>query len=114
MMLLLLEDWVSDDEDEVEPIPKVEKKTVIPTTTKKDILIDIQYSCPKTSHPSAYKHMAPRLVLMKTGLKSVNTARPVNTVRSVNIGRPFSTARSFNMLGLLICSPKSLVHYARP
>ncbi|GKA27884.1 hypothetical protein Tco_0714052 [Tanacetum coccineum] len=38
--------------------------------------------------------MAPRAVLMKTGLKTVNIARPVNTVRSVNIGRPFSTARS--------------------
>ncbi|GJW08212.1 putative ribonuclease H-like domain-containing protein [Tanacetum coccineum] len=37
--------------------------------------------------------MAPRAVLMKTGLKSFNTARPVNTVRSVNTGRPFSTAR---------------------
>ncbi|GJY44803.1 hypothetical protein Tco_0433016 [Tanacetum coccineum] len=37
--------------------------------------------------------MAPRAVLMKIGLKSVNTARPVNTVRSVNTGRPFSTAR---------------------
>ncbi|GJU58724.1 hypothetical protein Tco_1236490 [Tanacetum coccineum] len=34
----------------------------------------------KTSHPSAHKHMAPRAVLMKTGLKSINTARPVNTV----------------------------------
>ncbi|GJY14739.1 hypothetical protein Tco_0385161 [Tanacetum coccineum] len=74
----------------------------------------IQYSCPnqqrkrivsgnnynkkdndyysKTSHSSAHKHMAPRAVLMKTGLKSVNTARPVNTVRSVNTGRPFCTA----------------------
>ncbi|GJZ63623.1 hypothetical protein Tco_0620044 [Tanacetum coccineum] len=37
--------------------------------------------------------MAQRAVLMKTGLKSFNTARPVNTVRSVNTGRPFSTAR---------------------
>ncbi|GKC21267.1 hypothetical protein Tco_1023417 [Tanacetum coccineum] len=36
--------------------------------------------------------MAPRVVLMKTGLKSVNTARPVNTV---NTGRPFNTARPF-------------------
>ncbi|GJS34618.1 putative ribonuclease H-like domain-containing protein [Tanacetum coccineum] len=27
----IIEDWVSDDEDDVEPIPKVEKKTVIPT-----------------------------------------------------------------------------------
>ncbi|GKB22035.1 hypothetical protein Tco_0855958 [Tanacetum coccineum] len=51
-----------DDEDEVELFP----------------------SCPKTAHSSAHKHMAPRAVLMKTGLKSVNTARPVNTVRSVN------------------------------
>ncbi|GJR42509.1 ribonuclease H-like domain-containing protein [Tanacetum coccineum] len=32
----IIEDWVSDDEDDVEPIPKVEKKTVIPTATKKE------------------------------------------------------------------------------
>ncbi|GJQ95082.1 putative ribonuclease H-like domain-containing protein [Tanacetum coccineum] len=164
----IIEDWVSDDEDDDEPNPKVEKKTVIPTATKKEFVKPekpvkrsvryaemymsqrprgnqrnwngqksnqlgcnfvfnnkacficgsfdhIQYSCPnqqrkrivsrnnynkkdndyysKTSHPSAHKHMAPRAVLMKTGLKSVNTARPVNTVRSVNTGRPFSTAR---------------------
>ncbi|GJR21977.1 putative ribonuclease H-like domain-containing protein [Tanacetum coccineum] len=44
----------------------------------------------------AHKHMAPRAVFMKTGLKFVNTARPINTVRSVNTGRPFSTARSDN------------------
>ncbi|GJV03923.1 hypothetical protein Tco_1337492 [Tanacetum coccineum] len=36
--------------------------------------------------------MAPRAVLMKTGLKSINIARPVNTIRSVNTDRPFSTA----------------------
>ncbi|GKB39570.1 reverse transcriptase domain-containing protein [Tanacetum coccineum] len=103
----IIEDWVSDDEDEVEPIPKVEKKTVIPTATKKDY--------PKTSHPSAYKHIAPKAVLMKTGLKSVNTARPVNTVRSVNTGRPFSTARSFNIVRpSYTAHPKSIVHCARP
>ncbi|GJR91162.1 putative ribonuclease H-like domain-containing protein [Tanacetum coccineum] len=164
----IIEDWVSDDEDDDEPNPKVEKKTVIPTATKKEFVKPekpvkrsvryaemyrsqrprgnqrnwngqksnqlgcnfvfnnkacfncgsfdhIQYSCPnqqrkrivsgnnynkkdndyysKTSHSSAHKHMAPRAVLMKTGLKSVNTARPVNTVRSVNTDRPFSTAR---------------------
>ncbi|GKA52635.1 putative ribonuclease H-like domain-containing protein [Tanacetum coccineum] len=128
----IIEDWVSDDEDEVEPIPKVEKKTVIPTATKKEFVKPetpvrrsvryaemyrsqrprgnqrnwngqksnqlgcnfvfnnkacfiygsfdhIQYSCPKISHPSAHKHMAPRAVLMKTGLKSVNTVRPSYT-----------------------------------
>ncbi|GJV51203.1 hypothetical protein Tco_1446944 [Tanacetum coccineum] len=164
----IIEDWVSDDEDEVEPIPKVEKKTVIPTATKKEFVKPekpvrrsvryaemyrsqrprgnqrnwngqksnqlgcnfvfnnkacficgsfdhIQYSCPKTSHPSAHKHMAPRAVLMKTGLKSVNTARPVNTVRSVNTGRPFSTARSFNTVRpSYTAHPKSTVHCARP
>ncbi|GJT54897.1 hypothetical protein Tco_0989951 [Tanacetum coccineum] len=43
--------------------------------------------------PNVHKHMAPRAVLMKTGLKTVNTARPVKSVRSVNTVRPFSTAR---------------------
>ncbi|GJW28787.1 putative ribonuclease H-like domain-containing protein [Tanacetum coccineum] len=37
--------------------------------------------------------MVPRAVLMKTGLKTVNNAKPVNIVRSVNTARPFSTAR---------------------
>ncbi|GKE47242.1 hypothetical protein Tco_1478500 [Tanacetum coccineum] len=59
--------------------------------------------------------MAPRAVLMKTGLKSFNTARPVNTVRSVNTGRPFSTARSFNTARpFYTAHPKSTIHCARP
>ncbi|GJV88103.1 retrovirus-related pol polyprotein from transposon TNT 1-94 [Tanacetum coccineum] len=147
----IIEDWVSDDEDDVEPIPKVEKKTVIPTATKKEFVKPeknslevslgmqkemyrsqrprgnqrnwngqksnqlgcnfvfnnkacficgsfdhIQYSC-----PNVHKHMAPRAVLMKTGLKTVNTARPVNTVRSVNTGLDLLvllafTKRSYN------------------
>ncbi|GKG07421.1 hypothetical protein Tco_0330390, partial [Tanacetum coccineum] len=79
----IIKDWVSDDEDDVEPIPKVEKKTV--TATKKEFVKPetpvrrsvsfdhIQYNCPKTSHSSAHKHMAPKAVLMKSGLKTVNT-----------------------------------------
>ncbi|GKB36303.1 putative ribonuclease H-like domain-containing protein, partial [Tanacetum coccineum] len=87
----IIEDWVSDDEEEVEPIPKVEKKTELyPTVTfiKKEVSLNLknklegqlgsaeEYSC-----PNAHKHMVPRAVLMKTGLKTVNNARPVNTVR---------------------------------
>ncbi|GJX23839.1 putative ribonuclease H-like domain-containing protein [Tanacetum coccineum] len=129
-LLKVDKDWKEkffNDEDEVEPIPKVKKKTVIPTATKKEFVKPekpvrrsvsfdhIQYTCPKTSHPSAHKHMAPRAVLMKTGLKTVNTARPVNTVRSVNTGRPFSTARSFNIVRPSYTThPKSTVHCARP
>ncbi|GKB87342.1 ribonuclease H-like domain-containing protein [Tanacetum coccineum] len=89
----IIEDWVSDDEEEVEPIPKVEKKTAIPTATKKE---SVKPEKPVRRSVSCPKHMAPRAVLMKTGLKTVNNARTVNTVRSVNTGRPFSTARSFN------------------
>ncbi|GJU11570.1 putative ribonuclease H-like domain-containing protein [Tanacetum coccineum] len=164
----IIEDWVSDDEDDVEPIPKVEKKIVIPTATKKEFVKPekpvrrsvryaemyrsqrprgnqrnwngqksnqlgcnfvfnnkacficgsfdhIQYSCPETSHPSAHKYIAPKAVLMKTGLKTVNTARPINTVRSVNTGRPFSTARSFNTVRPSYTAyPKSTNHCARP
>ncbi|GJV96312.1 hypothetical protein Tco_1547889 [Tanacetum coccineum] len=186
----IIEDWVLDDEDDDEPNPKVEKKTIIPTATKKEFVKPekpvrrsvryaemyrlqrprgnqsnwndqksnqlgcnfvfnnkacficgsfdhIQYNCPnqqrkrivsrknynkkdndyysKTSHPSAHKHMAPRAILMKTGLKSFNTARPVNTVRSVNTGRPFSTTRSFNTVRpSYTAHPKSTILYARP
>ncbi|GKA19516.1 ribonuclease H-like domain-containing protein [Tanacetum coccineum] len=74
----IIEDWVSDDEDEVEPIPKVEKKTVIPTATKKEF---VKPEKPVRRSVSCPKHMAPKAVLMKTGLKSVNTARPINNVR---------------------------------
>ncbi|GJV38371.1 hypothetical protein Tco_1410848 [Tanacetum coccineum] len=68
----IIEDWVSDDEDEVEPIPKVEKKTVIPTATKKEFV--------KPEKPVR------------------RSVRPVNIVRSVNTGRPFSTARKCRVL----------------
>ncbi|GJX56452.1 ribonuclease H-like domain-containing protein [Tanacetum coccineum] len=78
----IIEDWVSDDEDDVESIPKVEKKTVIPTATKKEFV-----------KPETPVRRSVRAVLMKTGLKTINNARPVNTVRSVNTARPFSTAR---------------------
>nr|GEV87740.1 hypothetical protein [Tanacetum cinerariifolium] len=33
----------------------------------------------RKSHPSAHRNMAPRAVLMKTGLRALNTTRPVNT-----------------------------------
>ncbi|GJY63240.1 putative ribonuclease H-like domain-containing protein [Tanacetum coccineum] len=39
----------------------------------------------KKAHPSAHKVMAPRAVLMKIGLRPLNTARPVNTVHPKTI-----------------------------
>ncbi|GJZ26228.1 retrovirus-related pol polyprotein from transposon TNT 1-94 [Tanacetum coccineum] len=137
----IIEDWVSDDEEEVESTPKVEKK--IPTATKKESVNTVKPSrrtvryaemyrsqrprgnqrswngqktdqlgcnfvfnnkacfiCGDFDHiqyycPNAYKHMVPRAVLMKTGLKTVKNAKPLSTVRSVNTARPVSTARFF-------------------
>ncbi|GJU99495.1 putative ribonuclease H-like domain-containing protein [Tanacetum coccineum] len=86
--------WVSDDEDEVESISKVEKKTVSQRKGEPKKL---------TCCPNAYKHMVPRAVLMKTGLKTVKNAKPLSTVRSVNTARPFSTARGFNAVKPSAC-----------
>ncbi|GKC34132.1 ribonuclease H-like domain-containing protein [Tanacetum coccineum] len=159
----IIEDWVSDDEEEVESIPKEEKKTAVPTATKKESVKTvnpsrrsvryaemyrsqrprgnqrswngqksnqlgsnfvfnnkacficgsfhhIQYNC-----PNAYKHMVPRAVLMKTGLKTVKNAKPLSTVRSVNTARPFSTARSVKTVRPYnTAHPKSTVSCARP
>ncbi|GJQ90445.1 hypothetical protein Tco_0001584 [Tanacetum coccineum] len=70
----------------------------------------IQYNC-----PNAYKHMVPRAVLMKTGLKTVKNAKPLSTVRSVNTARPFSTARSVKTVRPYnTAHPKSTVSCARP
>ncbi|GJV59720.1 ribonuclease H-like domain-containing protein [Tanacetum coccineum] len=111
----IIKDWVSDDEDDVEPIPKVEKKTVIPTATKKEFVKPETPVRRSVSFPNVHKHMVPRAVLMKTGLKTVNNARPVNTVRSINTARPFSTARDFNTVRPSYTPHlKSTVHCARP
>ncbi|GKG26131.1 hypothetical protein Tco_0399277 [Tanacetum coccineum] len=40
----IVEDWVSDDEEEIESIPKEEKKTVVPTATKKESVKTVNLS----------------------------------------------------------------------
>ncbi|GJW56400.1 ribonuclease H-like domain-containing protein [Tanacetum coccineum] len=40
--------------------------------------VDYDYYA-KTTHPSAYRNMTPRAVLLKTGLTPLNTVRPINT-----------------------------------
>ncbi|GJU80799.1 putative reverse transcriptase domain-containing protein [Tanacetum coccineum] len=137
----IIEDWVSDDEEEVESIPKEEKKAFVPIATEKKSLKPVSPSrksiryaemyrsqrprgnqrswngqkshqlgvnfvfnnkacfiCGNFDHfqydcPNAYKHMIPRAVLMRTGLKTVKNAKPLSTARSVNTVRPASTAR---------------------
>ncbi|GJV95675.1 putative ribonuclease H-like domain-containing protein [Tanacetum coccineum] len=157
----IIEDWVSDDEEEVESTPKVEKK--IPTATKKESVNTVKPSrrtvryaemyrsqrprgnqrswngqktdqlgcnfvfnnkacfiCGDFDHiqyycPNAYKHMVPRAVLMKTGLKTVKNAKPLSTVRSVNTARPVSTARCVKTVRPNnTAHPNSTVSCARP
>ncbi|GJT77537.1 hypothetical protein Tco_1044262 [Tanacetum coccineum] len=168
----IIEDWVSDDKDEVKTTIVVKKKTVIPTAAKIEKPVrkpvryaemymserprgnqmnwngqksnqlgcnfvfnnkacficgsfdHIQYSCPNqqrkrivsgnnynkedndyystTSHPSAHKHMAPRAVLMKTGLKSFNTAGLLILCRSLltlAIRTTVNPVQSISMVG---------------
>ncbi|GJX72558.1 hypothetical protein Tco_0309729 [Tanacetum coccineum] len=54
--------------------------------------VNYNYSA-KKAYPSAHKNIVPRAVLMKSGLKSLNTARPVNTSHpktTVYSARPMS------------------------
>ncbi|GJS76552.1 putative ribonuclease H-like domain-containing protein [Tanacetum coccineum] len=54
--------------------------------------VNYNYSAKKT-HPSAHKNMIPRAVLMKSDLRSLNTARPVTTAHPKTIvysARPIS------------------------
>nr|GFA29629.1 hypothetical protein [Tanacetum cinerariifolium] len=91
----LVKDRVSDSKDcFVESLVVVEKKIVVPTIAKVEAnynyhqrervvsgnnytRVNNNNSIRKT-HPSAHRMMAPRVVLMKTGLRPLNNARPVN------------------------------------
>ncbi|GKB26121.1 hypothetical protein Tco_0865522 [Tanacetum coccineum] len=54
--------------------------------------VNYNYSA-KKAHPSAHRNIVPRAVLMKTGLRPLNTVRPVNTAHPKTIvynARPMS------------------------
>ncbi|GKD77782.1 ribonuclease H-like domain-containing protein, partial [Tanacetum coccineum] len=110
----LVEELVSND--------KLEKKTIFPTVAKinfvkqqqqqeKPVRKPVKYAemenmvsgnnftrvnynyADQKAHPSTQRNMAPRAVLMKNGLRPLNTARPVNNAHSkttVYSARPMS------------------------
>ncbi|GJU72926.1 putative ribonuclease H-like domain-containing protein [Tanacetum coccineum] len=51
----------------------------------------------KTTHPSVHRNMSPRAILLKTGLTSLNTVRPVNTAHPK----------------LAVHSAKSMTHFSK-
>ncbi|GJV31017.1 uncharacterized mitochondrial protein-like protein [Tanacetum coccineum] len=68
----------------------------------------------KKTHPYPKKNMVPRVVLMKSGLVSLNTARQVNTAHSkitVNSARPMT---NLSKLAHSTVKPKEVVNAARP
>ncbi|GKF33251.1 hypothetical protein Tco_0106451, partial [Tanacetum coccineum] len=110
----IIEDWVSDSEEEDVSQTKTEKKTVRPSIAKIEF-VDCNYhqkqfqkqrmvkpvwnnaqrvnhqNFAEKTHPCAKKNMVPRAVLLKFGLVSVNTARQVNAAHiktTVNAARP--------------------------
>ncbi|GJT54464.1 putative ribonuclease H-like domain-containing protein [Tanacetum coccineum] len=94
-------------------IKGVEKKTVIPTATKKEFVKPETPVRRSVSCPNVHKHMVPRAVLMKTGLKTVNNARPVNTVREKGIKREYSVARTPQQNGVAERKNRTLIEAAR-
>ncbi|GJT56238.1 hypothetical protein Tco_0991292 [Tanacetum coccineum] len=75
----IIDDWVSDDEEQDESKPKSKKKFVIPTANK------IKFAKPENHGKTNSKS---KLVLLKTSLT------PVNTVRLVNTAHPKTTVHS--------------------
>ncbi|GKC43224.1 hypothetical protein Tco_1060946, partial [Tanacetum coccineum] len=98
----IIEDWVSDNEEEDMHQAKIEKKTVKPSFAKIEFVKSKrQYNCDnhqrqfnnyqrvvkpiwnnaeRENHQNFFKkNMVPRAVPMKSGLVSLNTARQVNT-----------------------------------
>nr|GEU65991.1 hypothetical protein [Tanacetum cinerariifolium] len=86
---VLIEDWESEGEDEVESPPEIKRKTVEPSMDKARCKYHQREKMVIGTNHSRVNHTAntvPKAVLIRTGLK------PVNTVRHVN---PKSTRKSF-------------------
>ncbi|GJY70782.1 putative ribonuclease H-like domain-containing protein [Tanacetum coccineum] len=119
----IIEDWVSDNEEDDVPQAKIEKKTFKPSFAKIEFVKPKQQekTARKTvNHVDYKKNIVPRAVLMKSGLVSVNTTRQVNAAHTkitVNAARPMpylfkiahSTDKNSNT-----ARPKEVVNVARP
>ncbi|GJT79053.1 hypothetical protein Tco_1045778 [Tanacetum coccineum] len=103
----IIEEWVSDDEEEDVSQPKTEKKTVRPSIVKKEFVKSKQQE--KTARKTIKQNLVPRAVLMKSGLVSINTARQnisktavlVNTARQVNAAHSKTTVNAARPMSYL-------------
>ncbi|GKD34789.1 hypothetical protein Tco_1250298, partial [Tanacetum coccineum] len=109
----IIEDWVSDSEEEDVPQAKFQNKTVKPSFAK------IEFVKSKEQVKSPWKTTV-KQVLIRSGLVSLTTARPVNTAQprtTVNSARPmtnvFNRAHSTDK-NVNTARPKVVVNTDRP
>nr|GEW06660.1 hypothetical protein [Tanacetum cinerariifolium] len=97
----IVEEWVSDDEEENVTQPKIVQKTVRPSIVKKKLVKPRQHEKTtrktiekfKNNRQNTHIPRVPRAILMKYGLVSVNTAIQVNVAHQktiMNVARPMS------------------------
>nr|GEV61171.1 ribonuclease H-like domain-containing protein [Tanacetum cinerariifolium] len=126
----LIDDWESDEEDEVESPPEKERKTVKPGMDKVEVEIPKQNEKParrpvkydemyRTQRPRGNQRnwnnlkshqLVPKAMLTRTGLKPVNYVRPVNPKRN------FQRRAAYNNINLFkkVNTAKEKVNTTRP
>ncbi|GJT33674.1 retrovirus-related pol polyprotein from transposon TNT 1-94 [Tanacetum coccineum] len=95
----IIEDWVSDDEDDDESNPKVEKKTVIPTATKKEFVKPEKQVKRSVRYAEMYRTQIPR-----------GNQRNWNGQKSNQLGYNFV----FNNKACFICGSFDHIQYSCP
>ncbi|GJR42244.1 putative ribonuclease H-like domain-containing protein [Tanacetum coccineum] len=95
----IIEDWVSDDEDDDEPNPKVEKKIVIPTATKKEFVKPEKPVRRSVRYAEMYRSQRPR-----------GNQRNWNGQKSNQLGCNFV----FNNKACFICGSFDHIQYSCP
>ncbi|GKC18703.1 putative ribonuclease H-like domain-containing protein, partial [Tanacetum coccineum] len=106
----LIEDWISDSEDEnktnfnhlIKDCDFYEKKMAEKLVWNNARRVNHQ-NYQRLTHPHSKRNFVPRAVLMKSGLKTLNTARQNSSRAAVNTARPINTAY-----------PRPTVNCARP
>nr|GEZ29725.1 hypothetical protein [Tanacetum cinerariifolium] len=83
----LIKDWESDEDDEVESPPEIERKTVASSVDKARCKYHQRERMVNGTNLSRVNHNAnivPKAVFTRTGLKPINSVRPVNPKSAVS------------------------------
>nr|GEU71116.1 retrotransposon protein, putative, Ty1-copia subclass [Tanacetum cinerariifolium] len=109
----IIEDWESEGEDEVESPPEIERKTIEPRVNKARCKYHQRERMVNRTNHSRVNHFAntvSKAMLTKTGLKPVNSVRPVNLKRSFQKRATYNNRKFYKKLN----TAKGKVNTARP